>query len=363
MGRNFRHDSQLALIKHQTVEQNIMNNHEVAHRWANDSYTRSGDLKGNNMYAYEHSREIFSYGDHFCIAKKTDVPGFPILFTHGVRSNSTTRHVGHVGRAIAYGTPIFRCADPSSSPLHIYCHELGLDLIHRLARWSMKVREIEVMRERIAKRASKGKPSSDTLEGRLNMIECEADSMAGEVYARGQELEAFRRAFKITLKSLEPKVRALRLKFLNSTWHDLPDQLDKMAERAEKKREELRKKLDAELLKKEAENLIKWLAGENVPLRYQTGPAKLRVVVDAVETSQGANVPIGDAWKLWKLVGRMRRENKEFIAADPPIKLGHYPLSSITSEGSVVIGCHRIHYDEMERIAPLVRVVVEGGAA
>jgi hypothetical protein len=81
-----------------------------------------------------------------------------------------------------------------------------------------------------------------------------------------------------------------------------------------------------------------------------------------VETNQGSSIPVEDAWKLWTIVRRCVRKGTSYdstdISKDNRIKFGGYDLDRITENGNVKIGCHRITYQEMDRIANDVEFVI-----
>jgi len=94
----------------------------------------------------------------------------------------------------------------------------------------------------------------------------------------------------------------------------------------------------------EAEALEKWRAGESVG-RYFSAMA-LRVKGDVVQTSRGAEVPIIEARKLYRAL-------KLKLPVENGHRVGHFQVNKLTST-DIVIGCHTIPLDEIERIAPAV---------
>ena len=94
----------------------------------------------------------------------------------------------------------------------------------------------------------------------------------------------------------------------------------------------------------EVEQVEKWRAGESVG-RYFSAMA-LRVKGEVVQTSRGAEVPIIEAKILYRL-----------LVLTPSLaigrRVGRFTVSNVT-ETEIVIGCHTIPLDEIERIAPAV---------
>jgi hypothetical protein len=335
-----------------------MNAQEAAHRWAHDKYNRNGEIKAGNVYAYEHSRTIYSYGSHFPIATLTDNKEFPLLFTYRGYSNSTSKHISCVARASCH-IPKFLCHSPANTPYGIYRHELENDLVERVKHHLELRGKVTYWEERIAKRAAAGKAPSDQNTECLDDAKNRVASAAVGIAERAAELERFRKAFGIKLTAISPTLRALRTKFLSDKWTAIPGELAAMAQKAEEKRRKEYAIQHAKQAAEEADKLVAWLNGDPCRLNYgfHTGAARLRVKDGEVQTNQGAVVPVDDAWKLWELVLRCRNRNKSFTPP-PEVKVGYYQLNSVSAEGSVVIGCHRIHFDEMARIAPQVEAAV-----
>jgi hypothetical protein len=83
-----------------------------------------------------------------------------------------------------------------------------------------------------------------------------------------------------------------------------------------------------------------------LPQSWQDG-ALLRIVGDEIETSRGAFVPVRHAKIAWQAL--QRRE----IPAD---RLGEYQASRFEGD-MLVIGCHRIQFTELERMAKALGLV------
>lgn len=76
----------------------------------------------------------------------------------------------------------------------------------------------------------------------------------------------------------------------------------------------------------------------------------LRISADkeTVETSQNANIPVDDAIALWPLILRCKAGERAYTPGQP---IGHYRLTQIRRDGSLLVGCHDIAFTEIERIA------------
>jgi hypothetical protein len=84
---------------------------------------------------------------------------------------------------------------------------------------------------------------------------------------------------------------------------------------------------------------------------YRTNDTTLlRRVGDTVQTSRGAEVPWAHAKRLFAYAQAVRHHGRE---EDTGLRLrvGHFSLSDIDGQGNVTIGCHRLAWVEMERLA------------
>lgn len=114
-----------------------------------------------------------------------------------------------------------------------------------------------------------------------------------------------------------------------------------------------REKAEAERIAAQAENLLKWLAGQDI--RNNFAETKLRIKADEIETSHGARIPLAHAVALWPMLARWKAEGKTYSGAinGRTIKLGHYSVDSFDGH-TLKVGCHYIPWDELDRIAGLL---------
>lgn len=82
----------------------MLSNGEVARRFAN------GYTSGSSQHVFIDGDRIYSYGRHFCIARR--VNGV-VLLTTRTYSNSTAKHVGLVWRALK-DSEMVECYDPDA---------------------------------------------------------------------------------------------------------------------------------------------------------------------------------------------------------------------------------------------------------
>ena len=106
-----------------------------------------------------------------------------------------------------------------------------------------------------------------------------------------------------------------------------------------------------------AEKIAAWRAGSGYSLPYGVGTMlrltyRGRSVFEAgyqvIETSHGAHIPVEDAKRLWPIIRRTMRGDRDYEVGMP---LGDYQLTKIRRDGSIMVGCHDIPYAEIEGIA------------
>lgn len=85
---------------------NVFQNSEIAHIWANQSQN-SGRNSDNNLYFQ--NGKIYSYGNHFVIAKHVvNIEGLNgVLFTERSYSNTTAKHISIVRQAVSHKNIIY----------------------------------------------------------------------------------------------------------------------------------------------------------------------------------------------------------------------------------------------------------------
>lgn len=111
-----------------------------------------------------------------------------------------------------------------------------------------------------------------------------------------------------------------------------------------------------------AEELAKeWRQGEQLHWKVRNlSESLLRLKDGEIQTSHGASIPVADAHKLWPLIQRAKRGQREYEVGQP---VGVYRLTKIRTDGSIVVGCHDIAYSEIEYIAKKLGLIKEGAAA
>lgn len=276
----------------------LKDRHEVAHYWANK--VQSEGRAGNVFFR---DSMIFSYGEHFCIARH--LPNDAIAFTTRDYSPSTSVHKTLVRHAIAEGTRIIYVPYPEEG-------------YHR-NRGAVQ-RGVETLKEHAAT-ARKKRPAH--LAKMKSIVEdynefCDAIGQPeGKI-----EVPLF------TDKELADIAASVRAEL--------------------KKEHEKRKEAERQAALTMAEKIAEWRAGSlNYFVSYGLA-TMLRLQGDEVQTSRGARIPVEAAKRLWPLILRTMKGERDYEVGMP---VGVYQLTKIRRDGSIVVGCHDIAFDEIQEIA------------
>lgn len=104
--------------------------------------------------------------------------------------------------------------------------------------------------------------------------------------------------------------------------------------------------------KREQDKIDAWRSGSaGVDAVFRAPEVYLRVKDDNIETSKGARFPIEHGIKAWPVVKRCHDRNEGWETNGHSVNLGHYHIDKIQADGTVIAGCHRVGFGEVERIA------------
>ncbi len=259
-------------------------------------------------------RTIYSYGRHFAIARIVEAGnGSAILFTTQGYSVSTAKHKSIVRQACSH-FDVFEVEDPAADD-----HAANFEGMIKAA-------------AALVEKAGKARTNRDFY----------LSDAAGKLEQANQYAALFglRRPL-LTLETLGVAVAGIerRLKAAHAK-----------AERERRAAEERR-------FREQEERRAAWLAGEGFWRGSDTaGRALLRVNGDALETSQGASVPLRHAVRAFSFVKLIRERGAEWHRNGHVIRVGHFHVDRIDAAGNIVAGCHRIGWSEIERIARQIGV-------
>lgn len=282
---------------------------DVAHVWAHQLQDSARNKTGN---LYFNGSTIYSYGSHFPIAKHVEHKGKKcILFTTRDYSSTTRGHKYEVQRAIPPGVPVFHVRHPTNSVRKDMLDEYG-------ERITQLCREIAAGREGFRQK-------------------CRRESLVKLV----DEANAFSKFF------------GLRRRFT------APTDMDEVRAQVKREEELLKRRQAAEQKRQaaeQAEALEHWLGGGTDKWPYGLEFDHLRLYenddgTQSVQTTRLANVPLKDVRKIAKLVLRHVKSGEYWQRNGQHIPIGDYELDAITSDGTVLVGCHKFKRDEIIRFA------------
>jgi hypothetical protein len=263
---------------------------DTAHLFALQTQTEARTPNGS-LYFYDKS--IYSYGNHFCIAKFIDDK--TLLFTERRYSNTTAKHKSYVNYATSHIEKIY-CSNPNGS------HENNFNY------W---LDEADLLADKL-KRANK----PEIYINQLQQVETRVLKYANY----------FSIAIPETLKTvLKVTTKAEILAYMESKEELIA--AEKLA------KEKLAKK-------EHATNLKKWRKFETTKLYSRAeGIDYLRKNTDYFETSQGVKIPLAIGQRFYNNLAASKVGNK-FL---------DFTINEITKT-YIGIGCHKITFKEINNI-------------
>jgi hypothetical protein len=288
-------------------------NATLAHVWASQSQETG---KANSMFFQ--GTEIFSYGHHYCIAK---LFGKVALVNSRGYSNSTAKHTSNVRRAITHLVTfdVPNVFEPTAQENVTHLANNVADAMLSLIR-CLNVSEHKWELKRINEAAQDFNLYCETFNIQDRIV-LDAETLA--------DLEAIH-----TEKLVKTLVR--------TTARQERNRLEWIAR--EKIQEERRVK--AEIEYKESVKAWKLFQGS---IKGYSNEVFLRINQEKnlVETSRGADVPLDEALSLI-----MRINRNEAVQG---VKIGSFEVKELTPS-HLVIGCHNIPLDEMNKVFSLTGV-------
>jgi len=293
-----------------------MNNSQVAHIWANQSKTIA---KGSNFFFNNES--IYSYGYHFEVARlvQTEKKNKTIaLLEPRTYSNSTNRHQS-LARNAVHG--LYESFD-----FQLWNRDLThKDFLEAFNRFETLV--IDSLKK--SKRARKY--TDWHIRNAVNAVE------------QWNKLKAY---FPTLTKGIK------KLKTLDQ------EQIDKLVE-SEKKKKAIEAKKNKAFIDKQ---IKMWLNHDINSLPHdsktmirqkvkrvitESGNAPEIRLLDEIETSRGASVPLDHAKLFFNAIKRFEKRPND---CNSRFRVGHFTLDKLTEKGAK-IGCHLLEWKEINRFA------------
>jgi hypothetical protein len=293
-------------------------NATLAHVWASQSQETG---KANSMFFQ--GTEIYSYGRHYCIAK---LFGKVALVNSNGYSNSTAKHTRHVRRAITHLATfdVPNVYNPTAQENITYLANQVADSMKHLIKclnvctWNDKGEIYEV--DRIQHAVKKFNLYCETFNIQ-DSITLDEETLA--------DLKAIH-AEKLVKTKLREAARTAR----------------QAVEYAERQKANEARWAKEELEYKESVKAWKLFQGS---IKGYSDQVFLRINQEKnlVETSRGADVPLDEALSLI-----MRINRNEAVQG---VKIGSFEVKELTPS-HLVIGCHNIPLEEMNKVFSLTGV-------
>lgn len=270
---------------------------EVAHVWATKP---DYDVRSSNCYT--RGDTIYSYGSHFPMARH--LPDGSVAHTTRHYGATTSGHQWAVRHAVNHLKSIF-VRDPVSSP-----------------EWNLS-----------PTRGAIDRCLRDAAEARMTVTKEKHRSAA--VYM-AEQFNLYAKAHKSRLRINAAKLAGVDLKAIK----EMMDKQAKALALAQKRKHALK-------LIEERDHCAVWRAGG---AGHFHAPIMLRVSSegDMIETSSGAEIPVADAVRLWPVIQRCMGGQKDYEVG---MELGIFRLTKIRTDGSILVGCHELAFNEIEGIA------------
>lgn len=284
-----------------------MNNRQVAHVWAQQ---RRESGKGSNFFF--RGPTLFSYGDHFIVARFTDATlngERVVLFNTNTYSISTTRHQSYARDALrGLNVRVIAVNEPD-----VFSHAANLaDMETRANALLMKA-------SRARKYAAMHTANAERIFNDAADY-CAAFNVDVPAWLAAGMPEDIRNAM---------KARAADMKAAQ-----------------QREREELAREF--------VTIADEWRNGEreHIPYKFADMPTMLRVNAgaDVIETSRGAEVPVAVARNLWRVIKAAHDAGESYIPRGRE-RVGDFSLTRVNADGSAIIGCHTLEFDELQRMA------------
>lgn len=280
----------------------------VAHLWVHQTQSNARNSTGSFYFT---GKSIYSYGSHFQIAVHREFKGKPyVAMTMQTYSSSTAKHVATTQQACIHRT-VFPNLEKTHTEMLAYWHNQQLEALLKASR------------------------------ARANSTWWLAE--AGNIV---DQANAFIDFFELDKPHFKLEVDPAALAKIKA---------DAAAE-SERQREKT-KSVNAAYEKQRDETVALWIAGK-LRVKAFTGryndKVYMRISGDIVQTSKGAEFPVAHAKRLFKVIAKCMASGVPYVRNGHTERVGAFAVDLIKPDGTVHAGCHKIEWDEVQRIAKLI---------
>ena len=292
----------------------VLKNHdEAGHVWAQQLQHEG---RASNVFFY--GKTIYSYGEHFPLAKfeKQNV----VLMNSNRYSVSTSKHHSIVLGALDLDTvKVFHVPYPGSQRSERNDH---LNVKSYFDNFKKHLDKASRARSYYSYYLQWAKASREDALEYCKTFRCK------------KHFNSFDFDFDFESDSVKEKLSQMRIR--------------------EKKKEELKRAKKAKALK---EAVMKWRKGENVYV-VNSPETMLRVIEDGktIQTSKNAYFPLEDAKRAIRFVKAIVKKGEPWKRNGERFKIGTYQLDTVSDCGDVKAGCHRVKFEEIERLNDAIQL-------
>lgn len=321
----------------------VLNISMVAHLWAHQSQPHARN--GSNSFSFD-GPVIYSYSTPIAMIHETRRGRVVLVTSERYSTTTSSQHMPEVRRA--YRGVI---AKTFSVP-HVAAH----GVIEQTANVAHLVEEYKALAGRILRAHYLYTDTRDAITESLTSAAtivsnyCDTFKLGAPVLDVPDDVRVIwgkRQARELRAK--DPKVVAARERAKTTADH-----------RREQK--EIRER--AERYEREKDYRAEFRAGAHRYVRDKNGGALLRfdAADDMIRTSQGAEIPAEHARKAFPLIQRIAAAQSTALHAWTPgahaVHLGAFALNEVRADGSIRVGCHTIHWPEIEACARALGLLV-----
>lgn len=280
----------------------VVSSNQVCHLWAHQSQPEARNAKGS---IYFNGDTIYSYGSHFPMARHVNGA---VLFTTRSYSTTTAQHLSMTRGAIPPNVPVFRVECVTDAPSI-------------------------TMAQKIEERATQ-------LYAKAQRAKSNKGWLLSDVAETLQEAKDFVRHFCLNYDVKEIAELGERVKEI---------------EQARKAEAKARRETEKRELARLYASVEAWKNGDQTYVYFgKLTYAFARIKGKIVQTSQGAEVPLEHAKRVWPLLKRMLDNGETYVRNGHSIHLGEYTLDKLTADGVLYVGCHKFEKEELYRIGALI---------
>ena len=300
----------------------VMSTEMVCHTWAAQSQAEAHSPK-NSVYFRDST--IYSYGDHFPMAK---IVNGTVLQTTRHYSVTTSKHLQLVRQASRHLDSV-TCVDVQARS----------EREHRINIEAMHTEYIALLcKARRARGTSQYYLDSASALAANYQKYCVLFSLTYPPLVISPETQA-----EVAAKVATQKIESAERNVLDKA------ELERVATR--------RIELEARALAITEQNLVQWKQGlykdtytlHRLPVALRLQPHDS--LPNMVLTSHGAEISVRHAHALWEKIQHVKESGVPYAANGHTLYAGQFAVQSIRVDGSVLIGCHTIEYPVMLEFA------------